>query len=450
MVDDAKPAPKGEVTVGEIKIITSAPDFTLPKFLLERNIFDPAKPRPASVTANFVPKPAKGQDVSTLELQTVELFDFKFLGQNFAPSTYKVFADFGRGAQIDKKTVVGVGETLAKKLIAAQVEIFRAFARERLSVNLPIDDEKAFNAWCGIRSKNGGYGFRGGPHFGGSAIDMNVVGCPYVATGKAPLDVDPLGGAASLPSVKNAVPVVGGEMRSDQHKQEKDALKQRFVRALEAYKSAVEFVHGDDETFDLSPKSATEDPALLYNRFERVSSALSAYFSLGYDRRSREPTLLGVGEVHQPVDLDTFVARVSEFWDTDPSEPESFQAKRPSWKAGMEADRRAFLAPRYQTMQDDHEALRFVMIRGTMGYVPDPKKPDSLICDISKLSTRDPCFGFLDFRQEIAVALMNQGLRWGAAMFGPESNGDMMHFDLGHKVNPDLRPDPNPDKFGYK
>lgn len=438
MADDVKPRPQGTVEVGEIITVTSAPDaVVLPQFILDRDIFSGGK-RPPFQVGNFNPTLFEGDDPATLQLKKVEVFDLNFCGVTFEEEVYLAFEDFGRGPQNgDKRKVRGVCETLAKKLIAAQEEIFVQFAQQRIPFKEPID-ANAFKSWCGLRTKNGGWSFRKGPHFGGSAIDLNVTGCPYVATGTSDKSL------------------VGGEQRRDMSQAQKDALKPRFEAALDVYLRAVKFVHGDSADFDLSPKQKGEDPALLYGRFEKVHLSLQQYFEYGFDSRSpkdRAPKTLEKGEVHAPVSVDEFIARVSADFDLDPALPDSFASTHPSFQAGMAGDRTAFLTPMFEQLKADHEALRFVMIHGDMAFVPSTQPgaaKGALDCDLTGMRTRDPCFGFLDIRQEIVVALLNQGLRWGAAMFSDFANGDMMHFDLGQEVNPDLKNDDNPLKLGYR
>lgn len=431
MADDI-PRPQGTVEVGDITI-TSAPDqIEIPEFIQKRDIFRAG--RPTGKFAHFTAPLADGADPSTLQVKQVELFDLNFCGTRFKEESYFSFEDFGRGAQREKLERVGVGETLAKRLIAAQEEIYVAFAKERSASKGPIN-EAAFDAWCAIRQKNGGFGFRSGPHSGGSAIDLNVRGCPYTTTGTADKSI------------------MGGEITRKTPADKAEALRERFSDGLTAYLNAVRFVNSDDATFDLSPKVPGEDPALLYGRFQVVHMALIEYFSFGYNSRNPAtgiPKSLAPGELHAPVSLDEFVARVSTEFDIDPGKPNSFASRHPSFQAGMAGDRTAFLTPKFQQMQADHEALRFVMIHENMIFKPRPGDPKKKICDISALSTRDPCFGFMDLRQEIVVALINKGLRWGGAMFSDVANGDIMHFDLGEKVNPDLKDDPNPEKLGYR
>jgi len=97
-----------------------------------------------------------------------------------------------------------------------------------------------------------------------------------------------------------------------------------------------------------------------------------------------------------------------------------------------------WLMDRYEEIEVDYEAVRWVMVNGGIKKTSEDK-------NVLQNSTRDPCWGFLNIRKEIVVILMkhiNQSLadidkqkgRWGACDFFSKKNnvdGDMMHFDLG-------------------
>jgi hypothetical protein len=65
---------------------------------------------------------------------------------------------------------------------------------------------------------------------------------------------------------------------------------------------------------------------------------------------------------------------------------------------------------------------------------------------------RDPRDGFLNLHRDLVVALRDQGrLAWGAIDFGPNANGDVMHFDcrntgLGRIVCEGFIPPERPDR----
>ena len=68
-------------------------------------------------------------------------------------------------------------------------------------------------------------------------------------------------------------------------------------------------------------------------------------------------------------------------------------------------------------MLRDYEHVRIPMVAGTPSAIPG--------------RTRNPLKGFLNFRVDLAVALCDVSLmRWGACDFGPDFDGDMMHFDI--------------------
>jgi hypothetical protein len=319
--------------------------------------------------------------------------------------------------------------------------------------------EGDFDRWCALRGASGGYDFRNGSHFGGSAIDINAASSPYTATRTFK------GGQAGAP-IFGGEDFVKGPSKSQSNKQLGPITREVLTRlvwrpAVEAYDHAMVFVFGDGKTADVSQyrsDNPSESHVEMDNRFQTVSGALMQYFGMAYDLRSKTPKSLIGSDVHAPVSLDEFKKRFLLLWDEDPAEPDSFQKLHPSWAGPMKSGQDAFLAAFYQQIVNDHEALRPAMVHGTLAFDgddgdPDPSTPKLINPSKVVLSaggTRDPCYGFLDIRSEIVVSLCDiADIRWGGCMFGAGSNGDMMHFDLGYKKYPDLQDDPNPDNLWY-
>jgi hypothetical protein len=461
---------EAKVTIGEITVVTTAPsEIEIPEWLAKRNIFaNGAKPAATSM-APFLPNPKDPAG----GVKRVPLYDINFLGKRFAPSAYFARTEDGAGDLVteevtDKKGVTktvpkrfvaqGVGETLAKKLLEAQESIYREFARFRKHTGDPIS-ESAFDQWCGLRAASGGYDFRNGSHFGGSAIDINAASSPYTAT-------------RTFKGATAAEGIFGGEdftkktYKSPSGKQLGPITLEVLTRlvwrpAVQAYDHAMAFALGDGRTADVSHYQ-TDNPGESHqemdSRFQNVSGALIQYFGFAYNLRSKTPKSLGDKEVHEPVPLEEFKQRCLSAWNDEPDEPESFQKHHPSWAGPMKSGQDAFLEGLYKQVVADHEALCLAMVHGTLLFDGDEGDPDPSNAKLIKPSkavlpkggSRDPCYGFIDIRSDIVVALCDvTQIRWGGCMFGTSFNGDMMHFDLGYKKWPDLQDDPNPEHLWY-
>lgn len=115
------------------------------------------------------------------------------------------------------------------------------------------------------------------------------------------------------------------------------------------------------------------------------------------------------------------------------------------WHLASEAVR-AYLAPWYPSV-DDYDAGEDDILPGvTLASIPVQVRVDywalrvPLVVGAPSLHprlTRNPAKGLMDLQRAVVVALCDVGgLRWGACDFGAggSENGDIQHFDMGHRV----------------
>jgi len=258
--------------------------------------------------------------------------------------------------------------------------------------SLPSDEQLDFfsgqptdsvAAWCGIVENHGG-------HSDNKAIDINLSTNPYIAT--------------------RTGDVFGGEGEPGQLL----AVRQR---AVEVCDRATQFFLGADTFADIAARRPGESTASVYARFQAASENLVSYLSFAFNSTltfiSRAPgadiealseqdlVLQLSGELRAKdvamADLQTFM-QSPEFLNVNPSHP--FSAREQYWR-----------------ILRDYEHVRIPMVAGIASAHPG--------------KTRNPLKGFLNFRVDLAIALCDVSMmRWGACDFGPDFNGDMMHFDI--------------------
>jgi hypothetical protein len=261
---------------------------------------------------------------------------------------------------------------------------------------LPPDEQGAtsFTAWCGLHDEIIGWRHNAGYHASGSAVDLNVTTCPYIATRT------------------NGTP--GGESGAD---------PAALAAAVAVYDRAVSFMEGSDApAADVRAKRGSENHGDVWDRFMRVSGALSYYlaFAVRSDLLRINRTPVPDAENASTDALDGIPT--TERWDKDQAlgyidqilSDGDFVQTHPDWNQDTETT--------YYRILRDYELVRIPMEFGAPGPAP--------------AHTRNPARGFLDLPRWVVVSLSDVGqLHWGAADFGPQS-GDMQHFDLGRNAYP--------------
>lgn len=307
------------------------------------------------------------------------------------------------------RSSTGVCAELKNKLIPIQRKVYEEYARQQAARNR-TPSQSDFRTWCrtpisatlysqpAYVADLKGYQRRGGLHRFGAAVDVDANYNPYVVTGTI---ADP-----------------GGEEYDDIPSSDKQ-LDAKRKAALEAYQRAAKFCYGSS-SIDLAGRKPGEKTSDVYDRFEHVSVALSLYFSFVYPGFPRITIPRSIRE--QP-----FVAQQIKSSMLDASKDQAYyDAKyRPMWTRIAElVANDPLLDAHRDAVVADHEAVRYAMVSGNL-----VKQGGQVVLESG---SRDPCRGFLSFRKEIAVAMCEGGLRWGAVDLGRTINGDIMHFDLGY------------------
>lgn len=204
-------------------------------------------------------------------------------------------------------------------------------------------------------------------------------------------------------------------------------------RAVQSCDNAVAFGDWGTTRADLSVRQ-NDTIAQTYDRFRVVSDALIYYFAgvtSGELRQINRPPIPNVQDL--PDGDPAFAAIGANELATDPAsaiamlqallDDPDWQAVHPAWPWTAEQQY-------WQTLRD-LELVRPPMLFGSAG---EPVR-----------TTRNPARGFLPFRRELVVAMIEEGdailgqpagrgMRWGASDFGAPSNGDIQHFDLGYQA----------------
>ncbi len=337
----------------------------------------------------------------------VQLFNFTFLGTTFTSQTYVGRADSGRGAIVEEHKGAGVCAELRDLLFRAQRRIYRSYAAEMSSTG-GTPTESGFRAWCGVRVVSG-WQFRSKQHSRGAAIDIDATFNPYVVTR------------------------TGAELGGEKHKDVSSTkLAELRERAMQVYANAYSLLYGEDLPDNQMSEAARTEPAgPAYDRFAAVHYALRAYFALGYLQTSKNrlrPTEVGFSRPFEPA-----------------SEPGSFLFELERYRHLLKGVNKTPPRLLYDSIRKDYDLLRTAMVYGSL----KPASPGFAGLGVQfPEGSRDPCHGFLSIRKEIAVGIREEGARWGAIDFGPQQNGDIMHFDLG-SVQTATTTDPNEQKLLY-
>jgi hypothetical protein len=184
---------------------------------------------------------------------------------------------------------------------------------------------------------------------------------------------------------------------------------------MEAYRNAFSLLYGTPMPQNQMAGVARSAPTgLAYDRFAAVHYALRAYFALGFVQTKKNvlgPQEVGFGRPFGPA-----------------SEPGSFLFELSRYRHLLKGVGNTTPQKLYDTIQKDYDLVRTAMVYGSL----TPVSPGFAGLGVQfPEGSRDPCHGFLSIRKEVAVGIREEGARWGAIDFGPQQNGDIMHFDLG-------------------
>ncbi len=339
----------------------------------------------------------------------IELHDFKFLGRNFQPQTYHATRN-GSPVPGTSHTGMGVCAEFRDVLFTAQKLIFRSYAAQARS-NGEEPTPAGFTKWCGVQVVSG-WQFRSRQHSKGAAIDLDAKYNPYVPTG----------------SLRAPDAQLGGE-----HHDLGGNSEARVRRsALDAYANAYRLVHGTAMPDNAMAHGPSDDTTSAHHDISRTHYALIVYSQLAFLRTSdnRISTQFGFARPFGPA-----------------TEPGSFLFTLNQFKPLLKGTPDSDLRRQYDVIRDDYEKLRLGMVYGKLKLA----SPGHLNLGATWVdATRDPAFGFLSIRKEIAQGLRAAGCRWGAMDFGGGYNGDMMHFDKKWTIDQIAHTqDPNSEGYLY-
>jgi len=350
----------------------------------------------------------------------VELHNFKFLGKTFGSAGY-VGREPG-GTIVSTHSGAGVCAEFKQLLVAAQRRIYQDFARSQAARGKNPEDETEFAEWCLIKGVHVGWQFRGGNHRHGSAVDIDALFNPYIATGR----VTPL--PVQLPDK----PVGGEKPKGALGASDSAKLESLRLDAINGYIHAVKFMNG--RNFEISPGLFADGPRSepsegVFNRFALLHEALTWYMSTAMTPRASNTLPLNVAELPRTLDDMREKLRSHINFKLGKTNPELKDVLTDSARLAVLRDQ----------IVADHEAVRKTMLFGTW-TISGGKIIDST-------TTRDPCNGMLSLRREIPIGIRDAGAFWGASDFGNAESGDIMHFDLRKAIA--LTQDTNTSRITY-
>jgi hypothetical protein len=246
-----------------------------------------------------------------------------------------------------------------------------------------------FRQWCAIKESHHSWRPGASHHSAGAAIDVNYTTNPYIAT--------------------RTNGTYGGEAAGA-------GLNGVREAAVAVYDRAVDFTYGNGLIADVAARRQDESTQSVWDRFSTASGALASYLSVAFhtDRTTVNRAPIPDVEYADTSALDqippTELRAQGEALEliTDLVASDFFLETHPTGIDPVEL---------YYRILRDYELVRVPMVIGAPSYSP--------------ATTRNPARGFLDIRPEIAVALCDVGMRWGASDFDAgRSNGDLQHFDL--------------------
>lgn len=259
---------------------------------------------------------------------------------------------------------LGRSTRVVPKLAARMAEVERALIAEHAATAPGVP----FELWHNVHGV-GGYRAatpnKGASYHGrGLAIDVDVTPNPYIATRTG----STFGGEAA-----------GAEL----------GVRRPAVEVCDR-------ACGGPGAADLSARRKGETTAAVFDRFERVNTALRTYFA-PYFR----------------ADAASIKRRPVEGFAT--ATYEAFAPLAPELLPGV-----TIASVPLQVLRD-YEAVRVPMVAGAPSRRPG--------------ETRNPARGIMNLRRPVVLALCDVGgLRWGASDFGRGSSGDMMHFDTAPRI----------------
>lgn len=385
-----------------------------------------------------------------IKVKNVMLYKLNFLGEKFRAGS-------------------GVSKEFGRILKKAQVKIYKQYIDGGGE-----DNKEKFKEWADIQDKHIGYRKDEVSHHNkGKAIDINYYGNPWIPT-------------------RNGKTCRGEKHTSKNKQGEGISLKFNqniWKNALKAYDNAITFVYDETESADLSKRNDSESHSDVFKRFCRVSRATAVYFSMIYESLpadDKENNLLTPkkNKEHKPQNEESFLGNIINAWDNSHCPCGGIKKKYPGfsdWACDNQYKLTQdyidnFLDYEYENPENvitesgdyeftgdpedlvhpclyylvrtvypqiitDHDALRWAMVIGKIRSSDESAKTLSL-------ASRDPCWGFINIKKEIAIGLMdvmheNSAVakkdphnhsrdRWGGCDFNVNDNGDTMHFDIGN------------------
>jgi hypothetical protein len=342
--------------------------------------------------------------------ETVELFDFVFLGVKFKQNEYFKKTGSPGAAGGEKILRAGVCAELMPILQKAQRTIYNSYAAQAARDG-QTPSETGFVDFCNVKEVSG-WQFRPGQHRVGSAIDIDAGDNPYTVT--------------------RTGTVVGGEAHEKLPAQKRTALRNA---AVAGYENAWALVMGTAFPQDAiaGGKNETVAPGPAYDHFAEMNQVFRTYMTMA----------------HVPVKPNNLPISGRGFprsFDGDPASfTEMVRAHAPLLR-GLNnfPDRRKL----FEQIRQDYDVFQLVFAKGSMTEVKGG------LAGLGLAPTdgfRDPCHGFLTIRKEIVEGIWNASkpMRWGGVNFGPPINGDMMHFDRMPTAFTKTGVDPNDGKFFF-
>lgn len=290
----------------------------------------------------------------------------------------------------------GVSQKMAQVLRAVEARLRAEQTAE--------GDTGSLADWIGLDEPvRGARGAGQGSHSTGNAVDVNYETAPYIATRS------------------------GGTYGGEKVDHPDIPMRQRAVQACD---NAVAYSTSAGRRADLSIR-LNDTIGQTYDRFRLASDALLVYFAGVMSFVPRQVARPPIPHVHTLADGSPAFDALRPQLATTPAEAiagiqrvlgdPGWQEQHPGWPLTAEQQ--------YWQILRDFELVRIPMLYGAAsGPVT---------------RTRNPARGFLPFRREFVVAMIEEAdailphgkpSRWGASDFGAPANGDIQHFDLGYQA----------------
>jgi len=261
--------------------------------------------------------------------------------------------------------------------------------------------QKTLREWAGILSgrgwrPNSGTSF----HASGSAVDLNYSLQPYIVTRTGTTLGGEAAGAGLVTQRQNAAAVYDRAVR--------------FTSDGAGAMSLVAPVH---------VRASGETTSSAYRRMRSVSQAMNSYFRYAFLEDPTEVQRRPIADIEGATEDELLAAiPLTERRDATRAIGDLDALMGTTFTTTWPASHTTWgLTPRqtYFRILRDYEHARIPMVKGN----PVARPP----------VTRNPTRGFIHIIESAVVALADIGrLRWGAVDFGPNSSGDVHHFDLGN------------------